>query len=613
MANRTRVRHTDDVGGSSAGAAAQRTTGGGALSEALPWLMLLAAVIFSVLAQWPNLHSFSAATALVVCLATAAFAFAGVLLWKEGGQRPNAILFVCAAFFFCLDWSYTWPGTPLTFLGVWLGQMYAVVVATILLRYPSNRLARIYERRFILAVAGWIILGKLAYIVTARPEWVVATTGHGHVSLAADTWWPTWYADRSLSQGLFLVNIGGLLLATIAFVGLFAHRFLLESTILRDELLPAFVGSLLLTAVVATHLISLLAFPEPSLATEVRFGTAEGAVVMLIPVLFIVAAIRSRLARAAVADLVVRLAPPVSSGEVRAALREALGDPSLEILYWVGETATFVNADGLPAESTDGVGRMVVPVKDSSGDPLATVYADPAFERHRSLLTSAVAAIAMAVANSRLEAAVRAQLEEVRASRSRIVEAGLIERRRMERDLHDGAQQRLLALGASIGRLELHAETPGTRAVVGELRMELSSARQELRDLAHGLHPAVLTHAGLGPAVETIAERLPLGVEVSIPAERWDPNVEGTAYFVVCEALTNVAKHSGAHRARVAVLARDTELSMKITDDGSGTAAFVDGGGLSGLRDRVRALGGDMSLRSAPGQGTEISVRLPCG
>jgi signal transduction histidine kinase len=303
----------------------------------------------------------------------------------------------------------------------------------------------------------------------------------------------------------------------------------------------------------------------------------------------------------------------VSSGEVRTALREALGDPSLEILYWVGESETYVNADGLAAESDAGIGRMVVPLTDSSGDPLAIVYADPAFDRHRGLLTAAVAAIAMAVDNSRLEAAVRAQLEEVRASRSRIVEAGLLERRRLERDLHDGAQQRLLALSASIGRLDLHAETPATRAVVGELRTELSSAREELRDLARGLHPAVLTHAGLGPAVETIAERLPLGVEVTIPPQRWDPKVEGTAYFVVCEALTNAAKHAGARRARVSVRQRDTDLSILVTDDGSGTAAFLEGGGLSGLRDRVRALGGDLNLRSAPGEGTEVSARLPCG
>jgi signal transduction histidine kinase len=579
----------------------------------MPWLVLAAVAIYAVVAQWPNLHGVAPVPAAVVCLATAAFGLAGVLLWKEGGQRSNAVLFFSAAFLFCLDWSYTWPDTPLTFLGVWWGQLFAVSVAAILLRYPSNRFVRTYERRFLISVAGWIVIGKLAYIVTAKPEWIGASTVHGDVWLTTSTWWPTWYPDRNLSEALFAVNVVGLLLATFAFVALFTRRFLHESTILRSELLPAFVGSLLLVAVVATHLASLLAYRQPGLATEVRFEVAEGVLVMMIPVLFIVAALRNRLARAAVADLVLRLAPPVSPGQVRTALREALGDPSLEILYWVGENASYVNADGHATEGNAGIGRMVVPVTASGGNPLATVYADPAFERHRGLLTAAVAAIAMAVENSRLEAAVRAQLEEVRASRSRIVEAGLIERRRLERDLHDGAQQRLLALSASIGRLDLHAETPAARAVVGELRTELSSAREELRDLARGLHPAVLAHAGLGPAVETIAERLPLGVEVSIPPARWDSNVEGTAYFVVCEALTNAAKHAGARRARVTVLQHDTDLRIQITDDGSGTAAFLDGGGLSGLRDRVRALGGDLHLRSVPGEGTEISARLPCG
>jgi signal transduction histidine kinase len=172
----------------------------------------------------------------------------------------------------------------------------------------------------------------------------------------------------------------------------------------------------------------------------------------------------------------------------------------------------------------------------------------------------------------------------------------------------------LLAVGATLSRLDLHSDnTTPVRDLIDELRGQLRDAREELRDLARGLHPALLTESGLHAAVTATAERLPLQVEVDIPALRWAPDIELSAYFVICEALTNCVTHADCSQASVAIKQHNNYLHMQIIDDGCGGARFCEGGGLLGLRDRVQALGGELSVRSPLGSGTTIKVALPCG
>jgi signal transduction histidine kinase len=234
-----------------------------------------------------------------------------------------------------------------------------------------------------------------------------------------------------------------------------------------------------------------------------------------------------------------------------------------------------------------------------------------------SLALSATVATAarLAFENARLHSEVRAQLEEVWASRARIVEAGDAERRRMERDLHDGAQQRLVSLACTLGlaraRLpatvsaELHASLA---AALAEVRLALA----ELRDLAHGIHPAILADEGLGAALETLAEQALVPVDVVVPAVRCPPALEATAYFVVSEALVNISKHARATAARVTVDQREGRLVVEVSDDGVGGADPTAGSGLTGLSDRVAALGGNVRIVSPPGSGTSVRVELPC-
>jgi signal transduction histidine kinase len=216
--------------------------------------------------------------------------------------------------------------------------------------------------------------------------------------------------------------------------------------------------------------------------------------------------------------------------------------------------------------------------------------------------------------NVRLDAELQARLDELRESRARIVEAGYAERRRVERDLHDGAQQRLvaLALELQIVRSKLQSDPAGAAELLETAADELTGATQELRELARGLHPPLLTDRGLMAALQALAQRAPLPVTVEAEeTERAPETVEAAAYFVVSEALTNVARHANAERAVVRVARRDVVLCVEIEDDGSGGADVTGGSGLRGLADRVGALDGELEVESQPGRGTTVRASLP--
>jgi signal transduction histidine kinase len=222
---------------------------------------------------------------------------------------------------------------------------------------------------------------------------------------------------------------------------------------------------------------------------------------------------------------------------------------------------------------------------------------------------------ALTVENEQLTAELQAKVEELRASRHRIVEAGYAERRRVERDLHDGAQQRLMALTMTLrlARERLDADPASSAELLDEAMEELGAATTELREFARGIHPVVLSDRGLGAALSGLAERSPVPVEIAAaPEERLPMPVESAAYFVVAESLTNVARYAGAELATVRVERRNGALEVEIRDDGSGGADPDSGTGLRGLADRVAALDGSFAVRSPAGRGTTVEARIPC-
>jgi signal transduction histidine kinase len=275
----------------------------------------------------------------------------------------------------------------------------------------------------------------------------------------------------------------------------------------------------------------------------------------------------------------------------------------------------YVDASGQPASLPQTATGRAVTLVEQDGEPVAALVHDASLADEPELLEATVAATRLAIDNARLQAEVRAQLEAVRVSRARILHAADMERLRIERNLHDGAQQRLLALSFALriaesladGNAELKVTLDGAAA-------ELKEALSELRELAHGLHPAILTRSGLTAAVRAAARRASVPAELTdAPEERFPPDVEAAAYYVVSEALANAGKHASATCARVSIRRTGGVLHVEVADDGVGGADAAKGSGLTGLADRVAVLGGTLRVTSPPGAGTAITAELPCG
>ena len=382
---------------------------------------------------------------------------------------------------------------------------------------------------------------------------------------------------------------------------------------LRRAITPVFVAGAALMVALAALLIGGLLEPFGDNVTMDLFYACAFAF-GLVPYVFLAGLVRGRWIRGrGLGTLVRRLGQAPTAGELRDELARALGDPSLELAYWLPDSGQYVDATGralrLPAS---GEGRSVTEV-ERDGRRIAAIIHDPALLDDAEQVSAAGAAAALALENERLEAELRAKVEELSASRERIVESGYAARRRLERDLHDGAQQRLVSLALRLRMLRRRVEDdPDTLEELDGARGELDNALEELRELARGIHPSVLTARGLNAALDGLAQRAPLPVAFQgTPADRLPDRVESAAYFVVAEALTNVAKYARATHASVNVRRQDGQVVVEVTDDGIGGADPSTGSGLRGLLDRVAAVGGRFELDSPPGHGTTVRAAIP--
>jgi signal transduction histidine kinase len=272
-----------------------------------------------------------------------------------------------------------------------------------------------------------------------------------------------------------------------------------------------------------------------------------------------------------------------------------------------------VDEVGRPVElPTPGSGRAWTAV-ERDGRRVAAIIHDAALDTSPELVQAAASASSLAIDNERLKADLRARVEELRVSRLRIVEAGYAARRRVERDLHDGAQQELVSLALDLRMLKARLDDPEAGPLIDALSERLNAALEQLRELARGIHPAMLADHGLPPAINALAERapLPVAVEIGLP-DRLPAPVETAAYFVVAEALTNVARHAQATAARVTIARRGETLTVEVADDGIGGADLATGTGLSGLQDRLAAVGGTLKVVSPIGAGTHLRATIPC-
>jgi signal transduction histidine kinase len=336
-----------------------------------------------------------------------------------------------------------------------------------------------------------------------------------------------------------------------------------------------------------------------------------------VPFAFLIGLLRFRFSQAeAISALVGRLGGGGGPGGLRKALAEALGDPTLQLAYWVPDQDAYVDAEGQPMRVDPAPKGKIATTIDNDGRRIAAIVHGADLAEERDLVQAVGAAAALTLENERLDAELRARVDELRASRSRIVTAGYAERRRLERDLHDGAQQRLMALGINLrlARERIGREPREAAALLDASLEELNEATGELRELARGIHPATLTDRGLKAALTGLALRSPVPVElVETPDERLPSSVESAVYFVVAEALTNVARYAQARTVSVTVVRINGQVNVQVRDDGVGGADPAQGSGLRGLSDRVGALDGRLELTSACGDGTTVRARIPCG
>jgi signal transduction histidine kinase len=303
------------------------------------------------------------------------------------------------------------------------------------------------------------------------------------------------------------------------------------------------------------------------------------------------------------------LRAPEEIGEV---LAEALRDPLAGLVFWLPASEAYATSSGELVEALPADGRARSEIT-RDGARTAVLLHDPALLERRISLRDILAAAALSVEIARLRVEVRLQLQEVQASRVRIVEAGYEERRRLERDLHDGAQQRLVSLGLQIRRMQrsLPREASILAPALDQIVGEVGSAIADLRQIAAGVRPARLDD-GLAAALHDLARTAPIPVEVEAPIGRVAASVEAAAYFVVCEAITNAVKHASASRIALRATRENGALRISVADDGVGGAHARRGSGLAGLGDRVSAHGGTFEIASPRGGGTRIEAAIPC-
>jgi signal transduction histidine kinase len=510
----------------------------------------------------------------------AAFVITGLYAWSRRPDNRVGMLMVATGF----TWSavgLSQANSPLVFsIGMAMGPLYLVFVTWLVLVFPDGVLQSRTARW--LLIAGFIdvlVIYELAVLLdistkdmgARAPDNVFAVV---HAPGLAEVF-------NTMSAGFGAIIIGWAVALTI-------RRRREASPVVREASRPV-----LLTGLVCLSFVSLSLAVGSSHISEVAHGVMASfasLAFLALPFAYLLGLLRARYARAGtVSDLLGALS---SRAALCDTLADALGDPSLRLVYWAGER--WVDRDGQPVELPErGVTRV-----ERHGECIGALIHDPALD-DEPLVEDAAAAAALAIENERLEAELRARVIELQESRAKLIEVSMAERRRLERDLHDGAQQRLVALSVQVGmaRRKLHDDPAAAEQLLDRAGGELRLALEELRELARGIHPAILTDRGLEPALQ--AERLPMAVEAA-------------AYFVVAESLTNVAKYASADHATVSVHRHNGHAVVEVRDDGVGGADPQSGTGLRGLAERLTIVDGRLEVISPAGAGTLVRAKIPC-
>ncbi|RZB16873.1 hypothetical protein StrepF001_23365 [Streptomyces sp. F001] len=530
------------------------------------------------------------------------YAGAGLIAWwRRPANRTGALLVAEGVTWFLGNLQGT--DVPALFaLGAWWEALNMAVLAHLLLSFPDGRLTTALTRRMVFFAYGLVVVGGLLRAMMFDPAVSSDATYldcHGcgpNLLLVPGTTGLFDYVDGAYRA------LGWVL--TVAAVVMLVRRWRHASVARRRALLPAWIAVVIATAFLLSHVV-LRVVPAIGDSAESGVYLVSDLAQAAVPLAFLAGLLRMQLQRAEVSGLVIEVGADPDPVRLREALARVLGDPGLRLGLWNEERGAYLDGDGRPVRP-EGAGRTRV--DSSRGAALALLRHDPALAEDPQLLEAVSAALRLALENVWL----RNQAKEVT---SRIVRAADTERKRLERDLHDGAQARIVFALMALRRLDRGvADHPdeSLRRSVAEVESSLKLALEELRGIAHGIHPAVLTREGLGPALKALAEQAQLTVVVAAEPRRYDPVVESTAYFTVCEALSNAAKHARAKAVSVSARHHDGKLVIETVDDGVGGADTGHGSGLLGLADRLAAVDGVLHIHSPAGGGTKIRAELPC-
>ena len=518
------------------------------------------------------------------------FIACGLVAWQRRPDTRTGLLMTLTGFVYLVPQllgETSWD-VAVT-LGEVMANWWTVAYAALVLGFPSGRIS---------GRTDWIIIGAFAFGTgVGQLVWLLFVPGDANgIGLFAD-------ASAAETIDRFESAFNGTCGLALAVVG--AGRWLRAAPPLRRLLLPTLAGAIAAAIIVAQVYYRVITGDFVRASQELTAIT-----LVSVPLAFLLGMLRAQLARAGMADLVVALQQAPNATRLGELLSGALRDPSLALVYWLPGFECYVDEDGRPV--TPPPGRAVTPILHA-GTPVAALVHDPALTYEREVLDMVCAAADIALERARLQSELESRVAELAGSRARLVEAGDEARRRLERDLHDGAQQRLVSLAIALRLTEdrLRSDPDTAAGLLAEARKEVSESLEELRELARGIHPAVLEH-GLDVALDSLAARSHTRVAVAYELEeRLPAAAELAAYFVASEALANVGKYAQASKAVIHVSREGERAVIEIADDGVGGADERGGSGLRGLGDRVEALGGRLRVTSPPGVGTVVRAELP--
>jgi signal transduction histidine kinase len=582
------------------------TPGSPAMTARLP-LLAAAGVLAGAGAVWLAAHQPSGRPTepgpVLTLLVGASLLGCGLASWRARPENRVGKIMVFTGFAWftaqLVEASPAWLNT----IGLAVQSVWIIGLVWLLLSFPSGRLTGRLDRSL-------VVVGAIATLGLQLLAMLDGNKAGLRCPSCANNLLQVVHQNQHALGLLNLQRLAGIPLIA-AIIAVLIGRWVRAGAAHRSAVAPVLVaGCATLAALGCTAVFDLLGDPLGALPANVYFT-----LMATVPVAVLFVFLQRRLARGMIAGLVVELGGPGPSVDLREALARALGDPSLQLAFWFPPNKHYVDGDGTPIQLPEEDSGRSSTFVGRAGQPIAVLLHDPVLEHNAELVSSVCAAASLTLENERLQAELRARLLELQASRARLVQATDAERRRIERDLHDGTQQRLVSIAMSLGLLEtkLHHQAQAAQPIVRATREALALALAELRELTHGINPPLLAERGLPAALDELCRRAGIPTRLDLTLDQRLPDqIETAGYYMVSEALTNAAKHSHGSEIRVFASYRGQRLTVEIGDNGIGGATMTGGSGMRGLADRIEALGGRFTVSSPPGRGTTLRAEIPC-